>query len=146
METTAIYPYQRVKSPMQIMFWSNYINPQIGTFGNAYKSALVAGYTDESARNVTRKVWYKHGEQFYHELLQQAEKVLLEDLRMDIWEDERYRGKKTGVRKINPNLARIRSEMARFVCLTIGREKYHYHKKNERKRMFLMNRTHKYFL
>jgi hypothetical protein len=65
METTAKYPYQKVQSPMQIMFWSNYINPRVDTFGNAYKSALVAGYTDESARNVTRKDWFKHGESYY---------------------------------------------------------------------------------
>jgi hypothetical protein len=114
------------------MFWSNYINPRVDTFGNAYKSALVAGYTDESARNVTRKDWFKHGESYYSELLHKAEEVLLEDLDMDIWEEVIYRGKKTGEKRINPNLARIRSEMARFVLLTIGRHKYHYYKKNER--------------
>lgn len=133
METTTKHPYQRIQSPLQIMFWSNYIQPSTETFGNAYKSAIVAGYTDESARNVTTKQWFKHGENYYHELLQQAEKVLLEDLRMDIWEEVIYKGMKTGERRINPNLARLRSEMARFVCLTIGREKYHYYRPNERK-------------
>lgn len=124
MEITVKYANQRILSPMQINFWSNYINKDLDTFGNAYKSAIVVGYTHESAKNVTRKEWFRHGESFYHELLSKAEEVLWEDLNMDIWEDIRYRGKKTGERRINPNLARIRSEIAKFVCLTIGKKKY----------------------
>lgn len=124
METTVTYPYERIQSPMQISFWSNYINKDLETFGNAYQSAIVAGYTDESARNVTRKEWYKNGESFYHELLSKAEEILLEDLTMDIWEEVRYRGKKTGEKRINPNLARIRSETSKFVLLTLGKKKY----------------------
>ena len=124
METLVKYTYQRTQTPQQLQFWSNYISKDLETFGNAYKSAIVAGYTDESARNVTTKQWYKHGESFYHELLSKAEEVLMEDLTMDIWEDVIYRGKKTGERRINPNLARIRSEISKFVLLTIGKKTY----------------------
>lgn len=124
METLVKSPYQRTQTPQQLHFWSNYINKDLETFGNAYQSAIVAGYTDESARNVTRKEWYKNGESFYHELLSKAEEVLLEDLTMDIWEEVRHRGKKTGERRINPNLARIRSETSKFVLLTLGKKIY----------------------
>ena len=124
METAVQYPLQAIKSPLQVRFWSNYINKELSTFANAYKSAVVAGYTDESARNITMKKWYRNGESFYSELLSKAEDVLLEDLSLDIWEDVIVRGKKTGEKRINPHIARIRSETSKFVCLTIGKKKY----------------------
>ena len=124
METAVQPSLQAIKSPLQVRFWSNYINKDLSTFANAYKSAIVAGYTDESARNITMKKWYRNGESFYNELLSKAENVLLEDLSLDIWEDVIVRGRKTGQKRINPNIARIRSETSKFVCLTIGKKKY----------------------
>lgn len=118
------FPYQRSQTIRQTYFWSSYINKDLETFGNAYKSAIVAGYTDESARNITTKVWYKNGESFHLELLNKAEKVLLECLDMDITEEVLYRGKKTGEFKINPELARIRLETAKFVLVTLGKNDY----------------------
>lgn len=115
---------EKTHSPRQILFWSYYVNKDLETFNNAYKSARVAGYTDESARNVTTKQWYKHGETFYHQLLHKAEKVLMEDLNLDIWEDVVYKGKRTGDRKVNAKIARIRSETSKFVLLTIGKKIY----------------------
>lgn len=115
---------EKTQSPKQLLFWSYYVNKDLETFNNAYKSARVAGYTDESARNVTTKQWYKHGETFYHQLLHKAEEVLMEDLNLDIWEDIVYKGRKTGERKVNTKIARIRSETSKFVLLTIGKKIY----------------------
>lgn len=115
---------EKTQPPRQLLFWSYYVNKDLETFNNAYKSARVAGYTDESARNVTTKQWYKHGETFYHQLLHKAEEVLMEDLNLDIWEDIMYRGRKTGGRKVNVKIARIRSETSKFVLLTIGKKIY----------------------
>lgn len=115
---------EKTQSPRQLLFWSYYVNKDLETFNNAYKSARVAGYTDESARNVTTKQWYKHGETFYHQLLHKAEEVLMEDLKLDIWEDVVYKGRKTGDRRVNVKIARIRSETSKFVLLTIGKKIY----------------------
>lgn len=115
---------EKTQSPRQLLFWSYYVNKDLETFNNAYKSARVAGYTDESARNVTTKQWYKHGETFYHQLLHKAEEVLMEDLNLDIWEDIVYKGRKTGNRRVNVKIARIRSETSKFVLLTIGKKIY----------------------
>jgi hypothetical protein len=115
---------EKTQSPRQLLFWSYYVNKDLETFNNAYKSARVAGYTDESARNVTTKQWYKHGETFYHQLLHKAEEVLMEDLNLDIWEDIVYKGRKTGDRRVNAKIARIRSETSKFVLLTIGKKIY----------------------
>jgi hypothetical protein len=115
---------EKTQSPRQLLFWSYYVNKDLETFNNAYKSARVAGYTDESARNVTTKQWYKHGETFYHQLLHKAEEVLMEDLNLDIWEDVLYKGRKTGNRRVNAKIARIRSETGKFVLLTIGKKIY----------------------
>jgi len=115
---------EKTQPPRQLLFWSYYVNKDLETFNNAYKSARVAGYTDESARNVTTKQWYKHGETFYHQLLHKAEEVLMEDLNLDIWEDIVYKGRKTGDRRVNAKIARIRSETSKFVLLTIGKKIY----------------------
>jgi hypothetical protein len=40
-------------TPRQNTYMQSYSDPASPTFGNAYKSARVAGYTDQTARNLT---------------------------------------------------------------------------------------------
>lgn len=49
----------QVLTPRQSKFLKAYSNPESGTFGNAYRSAKSAGYSDYFARNITHlsPVW-----------------------------------------------------------------------------------------
>ncbi len=54
----------RVKSFLdtrQRQFWNIYLSNTSGCYSNAYRSALVAGYTEHSARNITRTDWFISG-------------------------------------------------------------------------------------
>jgi phage terminase small subunit len=46
-------------NPSQEYCWSLYINPESETFGNAYQSAIKAGYTDNTATIITSSNWFK---------------------------------------------------------------------------------------
>jgi len=43
----------RILTPQQEQFLYNYTNPKSDTFGNAYRSALKAGYSEEYSQNIT---------------------------------------------------------------------------------------------
>jgi len=118
------YHYQHMETPQRARFWASYINQDLDTFGNAYKSAIIAGYTDASAKNITTKGWYKNGVIFRGELLSKAEDVLLECLNMEVMEEVINKGKSTGKYKVNNKLVLIRSETAKFVVSTLGKSEY----------------------
>lgn len=69
--------------PRQRYCWNLYINPHSATFSNAYKSALKAGYTEQTSLNITGERWFteKLGRL---SLLSKAEESLKEVLEMDI--------------------------------------------------------------
>lgn len=116
-------PYQRAKTPLQTLFWAKYIDRSLSTFGNAYRTALVVGYTDNTARNITLKVWFKNGEDFYKDLLKQAENNLMEFLNLDPYEVKVKNGKIVG-KKYNSAIGRIKWDTAKFVLTTIGKKRY----------------------
>ena len=47
------------KNPRQKMCWDLYIDPNSPTFGNAYRSALQAGYEENTAAVITTLNWFK---------------------------------------------------------------------------------------
>lgn len=49
---------QYVLDPRQKMCWDLYINPKSETFGNAYQSALKAGYEKTSSTIITTENWF----------------------------------------------------------------------------------------
>jgi hypothetical protein len=53
-------PYDRALNPRQRKFMELYLDTQSVTFGNCYKSALAAGFSDQTARNLTHNKpgWY----------------------------------------------------------------------------------------
>ena len=116
--------YQRTTTIQQTLFWSNYITVNTDTFSNAYKSAIVAGYKEETAKNITRAKWFLEGNSKYDQLLEKAEENLLEMLSLNENEEIYVKGKGTGKFKINANLLRIKAEMSIFVLTTLGKEKY----------------------
>ncbi len=46
-------PKNTIITPKQKLFMEYYLNPNSQHFGNAYKSALACGYSDEYAQNIT---------------------------------------------------------------------------------------------
>jgi hypothetical protein len=118
-------PYKRTQTPKQKLFWAFYINRSLDTFGNAYKCAILVGYKDSTARNITMKVWFQNGEDFYGELLRKAEENISEILDLEMEENVYYKGKKIG-KRFNAKIGRIKLEMTKFVCLTIGKRIYNY--------------------
>lgn len=46
--------------PRQKMCWDFYIDPKSETFGNAYQSAMRAGYPEATASSITLTTWFKH--------------------------------------------------------------------------------------
>lgn len=44
--------------PRQKLCWDFYVNPKSETFGNAYQSAMKAGYKDGSSKQITTENWF----------------------------------------------------------------------------------------
>jgi len=93
----------------QQMIWL-YNNPESPTFGNAYQSAIKAGYTQMYARTITVKNpdWFekhcRHGA-----LLEKSEAILNKYLDMV---------------PESPQEMKIQQDTAKFVATTLGKEKY----------------------
>jgi hypothetical protein len=110
--------------PRQILFWSSYLQQDTQAFGNAYKSAKIAGYTEETAKNITRKDWFRDGKDIYSELLEKAEENMLHFLTMETKQEIIYQGNRTGIYQESPELIRIKSDISKFICMTLGRDTY----------------------
>jgi hypothetical protein len=107
----------------QIDFLANYCNPNNGTFGNAYQSAVKAGYSTNYAESITSFMpdWLLENMGDMRRL-HKAEKVLDEMLEMDTvntveTEDGEYT-------KVDTGLVKIKQDTAKFVASTIGKAKY----------------------
>lgn len=117
---------QYLLDPRQKLCWDFYINPKSSTFGNAYQSAIKAGYTPASAKSITDDNWFVEKARRLN-MLAKAEKVLNETLEMDVEEnvvsmigivkDE----KGNPIKKINSNILRIKQDTAKFVASTQGK-------------------------
>ena len=106
-------------SPQQELMLSNYTNPKSLTFGNAYMSAIGAGYSDSYAKAIMHQLpsWLSENLADLARL-RKAEKVLDKTLE---YETDRVESDKTIV---DTGLLRIQNETARFVAETMGKNKY----------------------
>lgn len=52
-------PNQWTNNPKQKLFLEYYLNPESQHFGNAYRSAVSAGYAESTAREITRTTAHK---------------------------------------------------------------------------------------
>jgi hypothetical protein len=64
--------------PRRELFRKAYMNPKSKTFSNAYKSALVAGYTEEYAKNITGQ-----GNAWFSEIIRDQKRRLQVDKNID---------------------------------------------------------------
>jgi hypothetical protein len=104
--------------PRQSMCLQLYKDPASETFGNMYQSALRSGYSEAYADEIVnaKPAWLMESTQKDVELVQRAENNLKEMAELDT------RDEATG--KINPELARIKLDVSKFVAKTLARAKY----------------------
>jgi hypothetical protein len=102
-----------VLDPRQKVCWEFYTNiKDKETFGNAYQSALKAGYEESFAAVITTRDWFKEKVRRMN-LLGKAEKVLDRTLDYEPIDDEG---------KIKTDLVRIQTDVAKFVAKTQGKD------------------------
>jgi hypothetical protein len=109
--------------PRQKLCWDLYINPKSKTFGNAYQSAMKAGYEEATAAQITCIEWFKDKCRRLN-LLNKAEKVLEECLEMPICTTE-FQGYGEGKEEVvvtNPALVKIKQDTAKFIASTQGKD------------------------
>ena len=112
---------QYATDPRQRLCWGYYINPRSETFSNALRSALKAGYEDTYATQITSTEWFRDKVRRL-DMLQKAEKVLEETLDMDVSITTIVN--ELEVIKIDPALAKIKQDTAKFIAERVGKEYY----------------------
>lgn len=107
---------ERLLTPQQELFLSEYVNPKSSNFGNARQSALKAGYSETYADNITDLMpdWLLEniGDM---KRLRKAEKVL--DKTLD-YEPVDENG------KIDNSLLKTQADTAKFFAERLGKQKY----------------------
>lgn len=109
----------------QDIAWDNYVDPRSSTFNNASQSALKAGYTPSTAKNIMLEKWWINKVEMLIEMLPRAEEVIMEDLNLNTTLKYYDKKGKTLIEVVDPKLRRIRQEASFFVAETVGRRKYH---------------------
>ena len=107
--------------PRQKMCWDLYIDPNSSTFSNAYRSALTAGYEENTAAVITTLNWFQEKLRRLN-LLKEAEKVLKEMIKMKT-NTSTIKGNKVVTNK-DPQLVKIKQDTAKFLAKTLGRDIY----------------------
>lgn len=121
---------QYLLDPRQKLCWDSYVNPKSETFGNAYRSAVKAGYQDATAKHITKELWFLEKTRRL-QLLGKAEKVLEEMLDMPVNKIEIEAGNYENedgeietskqVLTTDPALVRIKQDTAKFIASTQGK-------------------------
>lgn len=124
-----------VLTSQQAYFLSLYTNPESPHFGNAYKAALTAGYSEDYAKVICSPnrdlTWLSENVRDLSRL-QEAEKVLDETLRVPhvvqamgafgpIWKDKE---KTIPVMVTHVGALKVKADVAKFVAETVGKRKY----------------------
>lgn len=109
---------QYALDPRQKLCWDYYINPKSETFGNAYQSAIKAGYEDSYSRTITSTEWF-YDKVRRLQMLSKAEKVLQETLEMNT-ENHIKIGEKVVVKQ-DPALVKIKQDTAKFLAERLGK-------------------------
>lgn len=111
---------QYLYDPRQKLCWEYYVDPRSETFGVARRSAMKAGYTVGTANQITTEQWFIEKLRRLS-MLSKAEKVLEETLVMDVKVPIIVDGETVG-EKIDPALAKIKQDTAKFVASTQGKD------------------------
>lgn len=100
--------------PRQKLCWDLYINPKSETFGNAYQSAIKAGYAEDSAKQITVTTWFLEKTRRLN-MLDKAEKTLEKTLQYEPVNEEG---------RIDTALLRTQTDVAKFIAERLGKEHY----------------------
>lgn len=144
------YANQYLLDPRQKLCWDFYVNPKSSTFSNALQSAIRAGYSEITARHITKEQWW-HDRARRLGLLSKAERNLEDALDLPtqtqamgafgpLFEKKVVKEKvklKNGKTKIktkvttgkpimtfNIGLLNVRTNAAQFVAERIGKARY----------------------
>lgn len=116
----------KVLRPQQELFLASYTNPKSDTFGNAYKSALHSGYSEEYSQNITGQLpdWLSEYISDF-KMLRKAERALDKTLEDDYDSEEIIiNGLPSGFKKREPTLSKIKQDSAKFIAERLGKKKY----------------------
>lgn len=98
--------------PRQKLMWDLYIRPGTDYFGNAYQSAIKAGYEEATAITITTTEWFIEKRRRLN-MLGKAEKVLDDTLTyIPVDEDG----------KVKTDLLRIQTDVAKHITKTLGKD------------------------
>ena len=112
---------QYALDPRQKLCWEYYISPKSETFGNAYQSSIKAGYEESYATQITVTQWFIDKVRRLN-MLTKAEKVLEETLDMNVSITTIVN--EIEVIKIDPALAKIKQDTAKFIAERVGKDFY----------------------
>jgi len=96
----------------QAKAWKNYVDPKSPTWNNAKRSAMAAGYTDQTSDIITNVGWWKAKVRRI-QMLNKAEKVLKKTLEMDVTDE---------AGKPKADLVRVQNDTAKFIAKTQGKD------------------------
>lgn len=126
-DTDFTHANQYLLDPRQLKCWEFYINPTSETWGNAYRSAVAAGYTKANATQITTEKWWLERIRRIN-LLSKAEQVLNETLElkhivpaMGAFGPILNKEKKP-IMVVSPVLLRIKQDSAKFIAETQGKK------------------------
>jgi len=105
--------------PRQKLCWDFYVSPKSETFGNAYQSAIKAGYEESYSRTITDTEWFRDKVRRLN-MLSKAEKVLEEMLELDtktVKEDDD--GEQ--IIRVDSALVKIKQDTAKFIAERVGK-------------------------
>lgn len=100
--------------PRQKLCWESYINPKSETFGNAYQSAVKAGYSEGYAQSITDENWFTEKLRRLN-MLGKAESTLEKTLNYEPVNEEG---------RIDTALLRTQTDVAKFIAERLGKEHY----------------------
>lgn len=100
-----------ISDPREQIMWDIYVSKGLE---NAYESAVEAGYTHDTARNITMTDWYKERIRKLRrkDMLSKAEKVLEKTLDYSTEDEEG---------KVRTDLLRVQTDVAKHVTSTLGK-------------------------
>ena len=109
--------------------WELFLNPKSETYGNAYRSAIKAGYAPTTAKCITHEDWWQEKTRRMN-LLSKAEKVLEHTITMEtnlpvigMFGPIVDKKTKQPLLKEDANLLKIRQDSAKFVAERLGKKK-----------------------
>jgi hypothetical protein len=95
--------------------WDLYVDPKSETFGNAYRSAMKAGYSESYSATITTMSFFLEKVRRMN-LLSKAEKAL--DKTLNYGTDYKI----DGVEKVDKELLRIQTDVAKHITKTLGKD------------------------